>query len=63
MRVSGSIDVVLLGALIAAGSHVTGSSTGVALGIAVLVLGVAKVIYDHLTGFEDPLGIEGWAKR
>lgn len=57
--VSGSIDVVVLGAIISFAGHYFGVSWLLAAGLVVLGLGIAKVAYDHLTGFEDPLGIDG----
>ncbi len=55
---SGSIDVAIVGALIALPSYYFDVQVGVAIGLVFVVVGLAKVGYDHLFGFEDPLGID-----
>jgi len=55
---SGSIDVTVVGALIALPSYYFDVQAGVAIGLVLVVVGLAKVGYDHLFGFEDPLGID-----
>ncbi len=62
-RVSGSIDIVTLGALVYVAGYFFEYQAAVAVGLVIGVLGVVKVAYDHLTGFEDPLGIEAWAEN
>jgi len=59
-RISGSIDMVFFGALVGAAGYLLDSRIVVLVAVGIVVLGIAKVTYDHLTGFEDPLGIE-WA--
>jgi len=62
-QISGSIDVVVVGVLIAAVGYVTNSQFAIGVGLVIAVIGLLKVVYDHLTGFKDPLGIEEWAER
>lgn len=57
-RISGSIDMVFVGALVAAVGYLLDSRIVGLLAVGIVVLGTVKVTYDHLTGFEDPLGIE-----
>lgn len=62
-QISGSIDVVVVGVLIGAVGYVTNSQLAIGVGLVIAVIGLLKVGYDHLTNFEDPLGIEEWAER
>lgn len=62
-EISGSIDLVAAGGLIAVAGYLLDSRVAVAVGLAVGVIGLLKVTYDHVTGFEDPWGIEEWAGR
>jgi len=55
---SGSIDVAVVGAVIGLPSYYFDVRAGVVLGVLLVVVGLAKVAYDHLFGFEDPLGID-----
>lgn len=59
VRISGSIDLVTVGLLIAAGGYATASVGGAGysdyiagFGLLLAVVGVVKVTYDHVTGFE-----------
>lgn len=59
-RISGSIDLVTVGLLIAAGGYAAASLGGsgyayymAAFGLLLAAVGVVKVSYDHATGFPD----------